>query len=219
MDEKRFKKDAQNGMIKVMNNAPQPTLPTPENPYGFILNPNKDEKRSSKPLNKGINKKLLAVGSGVILILLISILWSAFSGSSKSQEQRLLDLLSKQQEVVRISELVKKDDTLTQETKNWVSTISLTTSSEQEQLKAYLSSKSITIDKAVYDKSKNTKTDKSLTDAKQNNSFELTAKELLAGQLKSYRSDVQNAYNNASNEKSKTMLKGFFDSLTILIGD
>lgn len=202
-----------------MNNAPQSTLPTPENPYGFILNPNKDEKRTSKQLYKGMNKKLLSVALAVIFVLILGIVWSAISGSGKSQEQRLLDLLSKQQEVIRISELIKKDDTLTQETRNWVSTISLTTSSEQEQLKSYLASKSITIDKTVYDKAKNTKSDKSLTDAKQNNAFESTAKELLIGQITSYRSDIQDAYKNASNEKSKVMLKSFFDSVSIILGD
>lgn len=206
-------------MIKVMNNSPQPSLPTPENPYGFILNPNKDEKRTSKPLYKGMNKKLLMVASGVILLLLLGIVWSAVSGGGKSQEQRLLNLLAKQQEIIRVSELIKKDDSLTQETRNWIGTTTLTTSSEQEQLKAYLASKNITIDKTIYDKAKDTKSDKSLADAKQNNAFETTAKELLTNQLKSYRGDVQDAYKNASNEKSKTMLKGFFDSLSILLGD
>lgn len=198
------------------SNAPQPTLPTPDNPYGFILDPNKNEARKLLPSDSKRTRILIIVLASIILLLLVSMVFSMISKSSNAQVTRLKDLLAEQQEIIRVS-AIGLENISTVETRNYLTTINYTAASQQQQLSKYLSGKKVTIEKTLYDSKLDTTTDKQLAAAVQNNKYEQIYDSILLTLLTEYQKDLKEAYKKATTNESKAILTSSFNSVSLLL--
>jgi hypothetical protein len=197
-------------------NAPQPTLPTPDNPYGFILNPNKNETRKFLPSNSRKTRILIILLASIIVLLLVSMLFSMISRNSSAQVTRLKDLLAEQQEIIRVS-AIGLENISTAETRNYLTTINYSAASQQQQLSKYLSGKKVTIEKTLYDSKLDTTTDKQLAAAVQNNKYEQIYDSILLTLLTEYQKDLKEAYKKATTNESKAILTSSFNSVSLLL--
>lgn len=209
-------------------NNPSPA-PPPINPqnmsggnsqYDFITNPGSPKPSKFNFKIPGGSKKTQRIIfiSGVIVFLIIGfMIFSTIAGSgNKAQKEQLKQVVYKQKELIRISEIGFKK-ARTNEAKNLAITTQLSLTSEQSELQGALKILGVKSDaKSVGGADK--KKDEKLTAAEQSNSFDEVFLEMLKADLIDYAKATQEAYKNNTSKKTKAALESQFNNAATLAG-
>lgn len=209
-------------MVMQPNNpipAPPPinpqNMPTGNNPYDFITNPN-EQKPSKFKLPSGNSKtqRIIIVIGFLVLVIIVFALVSSFLGrGDKAQKEQLTVVVTKQKELIRISEIgVKK--ARSNEAKNLAITTQLSLTSEQPELKEAL--KGLGVKERANSQSKIN--DDELTKAEQSNNFDAVFLEMLKADLTDYAKTLQTAYQGTESKNTKTALESQFNNAATLAG-
>lgn len=192
-----------------------PIAPISPNPsYDFIYkDPPKPTKGGLLRLPNLPRPILLLVGAGVVLILAIIIALIASRGNSNSQGY--IELMSRAQEIVRVSEVVKPL-TKNTDTLSLISTAEITLSSEQSSLSSYLATNGTKVSAknlALYlDKNSDTE----IQTATQNNNLDSTYATYLKAQLNVYLGQLQSTH-KITGKKGKVILDNAISSTQALL--
>lgn len=187
-------------------------LMNPNSDYDFILNPEKPKKQ---PVDLMKNPKMLFAFLGftvLIVIILAIVLNMLLSGSSNSQKENLTEIAKTQTEIIRVAELVEKNDSATEPTKYRALNAKLTTISAEKSVESMLQQRGAKkINTKILASGKDPSTDEELDKATKNNKFNETYNKVLDQQLETLSSQVQKAYDNANKSEKITLKKIYSD--------
>jgi len=157
---------------------------------------------------------LIFAGLIIFIIILFSVGMSFLNRSSNAQAEKLKDIVSTQNEIVRISEAAEEkitDKDLLYRTLN----TKISVGSSQQELTAALSKRKVKIDEKSLGKTQNSENDAILVKGEQSGKFNETYKELLDKQLSDYQTLLQSAY-EGSNKTEKEVIQKAFNQLRLL---
>lgn len=201
-----------------------PTTPPPapqQNPYDFIMNdaPQQPKKPFTLPTGTSKTKKLLILGGGGIvgLILIFMVISLLFGGSGKNQE--LLTIAQEQVEILRVTELAKNERAVRDSTTQaLIANTSLSVQSSHQQVLALLKKSKVKTNDKILALKKNSKTDAALVAAARNNNYDEVFVAELQKLLTQYRNDLKKLYPTAS-KTQKPVLEAAFKGTVILLGE
>ncbi len=187
----------------------------PDNQYEFITSPQLPQKPSGLAALGAVNKKMLALVGGSVLILLIVIISVVVSmlNSGPTNKDHLLAAASLQAELIRVSDVAVKE-AHGPDARNLAITTQLSLRSDQTELTAALKAQKVKAPGA----GKNAKTDALLTEATQNNRFDQTYMEFIQEQLVDYQKKLYTAHQTSESNKLKETLKNQYLNASILVG-
>jgi len=160
---------------------------------------------------------VLAVGGGLGLLVVISIVMSLVLGGGGAKKDQLVALAQQQNELIRVAEIgVEKGRNA--QARQLAVTAQLSLTSEQAALQSALKTQGVKVGNKELIAGKNTKTDTKLTQAEQTNRFDEVFLEHLKGELVSYQKNLKTAYDEASSKKFKDALAAQYEKAAILAG-
>ena len=194
-----------------------PTVTPNNNPYGFIMDAPHKPKKSLLPSGNSAKSRLLVVLGGLfVLFVVFSILMPLIFGSKDNSTTQLKSLAAEQQEIVRVATLGVQgafDPALT----SYAQTTKLTVQSQQNEVLGYLASHKIKIAPKLLTAVLNSKTDTALIEAKASNRYDEIFSTTIKSELATYAGNLQTAYKNAGNPKSKAMLARDYNNVQLLL--
>jgi hypothetical protein len=191
----------------------QPQEPGTGKPsYDFIFN--EGTKQTGRKLPK-LSGPLLWIAIAVVLIVVI-IIFGTLLGGKKAKTTGLTDVLGKAQEITRVNALEQA------QLNDAVAVGLMTTSqsvltSDQVQLKKYMTDHKIKVDPKKLATYQNKDTDTQLTAAAQNNNLPVAYISYLRRALTDYANTLSTAYSGTSDQGTKTILKAAYDSSQTLL--
>ena len=193
----------------------QPQSP-PEDPYGFILNPEKPNKQfpfSSSSM--GIKIVFVAVFA-LLAVVIIIVAGSMTSTSKNAQKDRLIELVQTQAEIVRVSTLANSKVS-SPSAQALAVTTKITVQSAQNQTTARVSKYGLKkIDNKLISQGKNIENDKLLAEAEANNRYEETYRKILIEELKNYQTKLKSTFNSSS-KSEKVLINSLANSNTLVM--
>lgn len=192
----------------------EPIAPISPNPsYDFIYKDPPKPKRGPFKLPNMPKPILLLAGAVIALLLVIIIATVATRGNGNTQAYT--QLMSRSQEIIRVSDLVKAQ-TKNTDTLSLISTAEAALSSEQSSLSSYLATHGTKVnpkDLTLYlDKT----SDDKVQTATQNNNLDSTYAKYLKDQLNSYLSQLQSAHKIAGKNAKIILDNAISSTQTIL---
>lgn len=192
----------------------EPIAPiTPSPNYDFIYKEPPKPKRKILKLPSMSGPVRLLVGAGVVLIVVI--IFGIIASRGGSDGQKYIELMSRSQEIVRVSNAVKPL-TKNTDTLSLIATAEAALSSEQSSLSNYLSSAGEEVDEKKLTLYLDKTSDDKIETAGQNNNLESTYAQYLKGQLNSYLGQLQSAFKTADQE-AKPILESAINSTKALL--
>ncbi|MDB5161129.1 MAG: hypothetical protein JWO96_509 [Candidatus Saccharibacteria bacterium] len=180
--------------------------------YDFIL---KDQQKSaSRPLSN-LPMPVLVVAAVVILMILL-IIFGSLLGSKKAKTTGLTDVLGRAQEITRVNTLQQgalKDPT----NLGLEATSQSGLTSDQTQLKKYMSSHKIKVDAKKLASYQNKNTDTQLAGAAQNNNLDTAYLTYLRQALADYAGALKTAYAGTNDSGAKVILQDSYNSTQTLL--
>lgn len=170
----------------------------PQSDYQFIFN--------EPPKTVKMPSKMILIAGGLGLLMLIVLLASLLFGGSDKHKTELLDLMARQQEILRVTDLATNKD-LTSNTKALLVTLSATVSSDRIQFKSYYASTvSKKIDAKLLTTYRSSQTDAKLASAAQNGHYEDTLIAAIVSELKNYQAALKIDYTKITGKNGRTIL-------------
>lgn len=216
---------ATNG-FSAAHTPPAPPAPPPmppglagRNPYDFITNPNRPNKKRLLP---GTNSKkgqiIIAVGGATILLMIILIFVGLISGGSSDLKKDYLSLAQQQAELIRVTEIgVSKSRQA--EAKNLAITTQYTLVSQQPEVLALAKKAGVVTNTKLLALNKNSETDALLANADQTNQFDEVFLKTLRAELQKYQQTLKKIYDDSSLTSTKTTLSKDYDAIDVLLGN
>lgn len=192
----------------------QPQSPKPD--FDFMLKDNQPVKRGlSLP---GIPKPIKIVLAAIVFITILIVALSWFSGRNSSITQPVVNVIARGSETLRVTTLVQSQLQLRDpQTRALAATVSSSLSSDQVQLKTYLTKNLKTkVSAAILSGLTDKSTDAGLKSASQNNRLDSAYVTYLKTALEKYKQNLQLAYDSAG-PNGKKILKEAFDSTQTLL--
>ncbi|PJE65724.1 hypothetical protein COU91_00180 [Candidatus Saccharibacteria bacterium CG10_big_fil_rev_8_21_14_0_10_47_8] len=191
-----------------------PIAPISPNPsYDFIYKDPPKPKRGPFKLPNMPKPMLLLVGGVIVLVLVIII--AVIVGRGSNDSQKYIELMSRSQEIVRVSDIVKPL-TKNTDTLSLIATTEAALSSEQSSLSNYLATNGTKVgvkDLTLYlDKT----SDDKIQAATQNNNLDSTYAKYLKDQLNSYLSQLQSTHKVAG-KNAKVILDNAISSTETIL--
>ncbi len=198
--------------------AMDPMQQTPQqNPYDFITNPSQPNKTSGMGGGSFKKRIIIVAGGALILIIIASVVGTILANAGKGDIQGLKDLALQQQELIRVADLgkTKANDP---EIRALAYNASLSTTTQQQKLIAYLETRGAKLEKEELALSKKASVDAELEAAATNNRFDEVFNRILNESLVAYNRDLSTAYKSAVSDESKKILENSFKSSVIILG-
>jgi hypothetical protein len=208
----------QYGVVLPLYPAAATTPNNGHNPYEFIVSPGVKPKklRIGGTQNRATRLLLIMAGFGVIVIILGIIITSLLPNNGSVQS--LTTIAQEQQEIMRVA--AQGEQQASSETaKGLAFTIDLSIGTSQNKLLAYLESRDATPKAKELALKADTATDATLTAALASSTYDTTFEKIMATQLQTYLSDVQQAYNNASKTDLKQILSDSYSAGKLLLDE
>ena len=142
-----------------------------ENPYEFILNPEKPKKVAGPQFQSNSKKMLVIVGFLVGITIAIIVGFTLFFNLTAPNNADLIELRAYQTELERVITLGQKNLTET-DTKNRIASLSAVLQSDSTELDGLIKKKKMKITKTELGSKKDAGIDKALEAAKQNNAYD-----------------------------------------------
>lgn len=191
----------------------QPQSPNPN--FDFMLKDNKAKGRGLPMPNLPKPAKIaLGVVGGLLLLIITS---SLLSSRNSGKFQPIVNVLARDQEILRVTTLVQQQLQLQDPTTQaMAATAGGALSSEKVQLLNYLSQNHVKVSNLQLNADADKSTDSNLQTAAQNNGLDAAYASYLKTALATYQSDLQTAYKSAG-PNGKNILSGAFDSATAML--
>jgi hypothetical protein len=189
-----------------------------QNPYEFILDPNRSQRSGPSFLQNPKQRNLIAVAFVAIVIILIIIVGSFLFGGGNEQAQGLQSIALQQNELIRLSNEGKaeaKDSSVRARS----ATLAAFMQTDYSDTTSYLTSNGAGITKEQVARNVDTDADEQLALAAQRNQYDDVYSELIAAKLATYKADVETAYQNAGGPNAKKLLEQVFDNVTVFSGE
>lgn len=182
----------------------------PNDPYGFIMNPEKPSRPPLVNLNSSsMLQRALVFGGLVIFIIILLIMGMNFlNRSSNAQSEKLLDVVMSQNEIVRISSSAQEKITDKDLLYRAINT-QISVDSSKQELIAVLSKRKVKVDDKKLAKGQNSENDSLLVQGEQSGKFNEAYEKLLDKQLSDYQTLLQNAYDGSSTAEKEIIQKAF----------
>ena len=199
----------------------QPEQPS-SNPYDFIVNPAKPQRRSS--LNLGVpggpmvKRVIFVVGGGILLIMLVVIASSLLSGGSNVADMTIV--AQDQNELERVATVATGDDEndiSQQTTLNFAENSSLAIASAQQALTSFLGSNGAKLSAKTLGLRHSAQADQTLNNAASNSTFDQAFLSVMQGDLNTYATDMKTAYANSKNTAEKQLIQKDYQDAQLLI--
>lgn len=217
------------GQLPPQNVEPQPPSPAPvppapgtpgHNPYDFILNPEKPQKKPTVPLagaGNSMMQRIAIAGGGLVILIIVAVVgMSLLTSGSKEKTASLLSIAQYQTELVRVA-----TDASTKATsisaQNLAQDIQASVLSDNNELLAYMKNNGQKVDPKQLTLKRSKSTDTTLTTAKENNTYDIAFKEIIQSDLGSYMTALKKAYDANPGPKGKTLLSEQYDSAELLL--
>lgn len=201
-------------MLMVMD--PMQQQPAPQNPYGFIVDPQQPQKRPFLSGNS-TQSRMLIVGGAVLLLIIIGVAVSTiFSSINNRGTNQLKTVYAEQQEVIRIAEMGARE-ARSSDTRNFAITTQFAVQTSQTEIDTLLKTRKAKLKPEEINIKKNDKLETLLTSAAANNRYDETIHELLQKQITSYSQALQAAYEGNKGQQTRSTLTEAFQSATLLI--
>lgn len=198
-------------------NGQEPGGSNPKNEYEFIMNPGTPPKKPLLNLGEAsMLKRGIFAGAGLlILIMVVSVIFSFLNGAGRAHQDRLLEIAQTQSEIIRVAESAQEKigerDLLF-----LANNVVLTFKSSQQDIASALTERGIKkVEKKLTD-AENPENDAVLIEGEQNGKFDETYRALLEQQLNNYGIQLQAAY-EGSNAKEKQILETAFSQIDLLV--
>lgn len=211
--------------LAATNTVPPPP-PRPETPYDFFMSSQSYQQKkglfSARPLpdpsqgRTASSNKLLLIAAGGILLVLVLAVASLFIPKGNPRLE-LVAAAQSQNETLRVCNIGAKEAKL-QSTRSFVTSCSLSLTSEQRQLLAQLSKAGVDVGGDQLDVGRNAKLDQQLKSASAASSFDEAFVIIAETQLNSYvRAMKRAATAPTTNDIEKTLLTKQFESSQLLL--
>ncbi len=187
----------------------------PSNPYDFITNPVNQPKKSLLPTGKV--GRLIIVGVGLVLLLMLFIIVVSLLGSSdKALKADYAELTQQQTEIIRVSTL-GSSSARESSTKNIAINSKLTVSSQQNEILPLAKKAGAPTDTKSLALGSNSKTDQTLESAEQSNQFDQAFSKVLLESLQVYQKQLKKLHDASENQSTKAILSKAFNSVNDLL--
>lgn len=196
--------------------TPAPYAPAGNTPYDFIFD--NQQQKVKKPLlggNKPIRLLVSIVAIGIVLAIIGVVAASIFSKDEPTLG--LTAIVQEQQEMIRIATQGEQRST-EETTRNLSYNIDLSVSTNQSQLIAYLAKHGTKLKPKELSLKQDASTDTLLANASATSTYDSALRKVLAEQLKTYLTDLQNAYKTTQSKTLKNILSTSFDAANTLYG-
>lgn len=191
-------------------------MDTQPNPYAFITDPKKVQKKSVLPTGGSPKSRLMLVLGGVFgLIVLGAVLFAVIGSIGSAEKQEWLKLAQKQQELIRLSD-IGMDKAQNRETKNLAVTTKLSLISSQTDINKLAKAKGADVTTKSLALGKDASVDKALTTATQTNQFDKVFSQVMKKELVEYQAMLKKLYDGTDSKKTKSGLSSAFTSAGIL---
>lgn len=183
--------------------------------YNFIMNP---APKAKKRLFSGGDKKqrlLMGIIAGGLAVLVLGILLSSLFGGGSNSNDRLVGLIQRQTELVRVAELGQKDASAT-DAKNLAVNVKLSMLSAKNATTAALTKNGGKLNSKEVGLLKNTKTDETLAAAKQANRYDETFVSTLQSELTTYQQELSDVFEVAASQAEKALLQDLYNQTKVL---
>jgi hypothetical protein len=192
--------------------------PPPPEAYDFIVNYHK----SSSPLrlfqfnNKPLKTRLaLALGGGLSLIIIISVLVALLSGNSTSGTSSLLSLIQQQSTIANLAASAAQNASL-QPTQNFAMTTNLSVLSQQQSFINFLHNIGISASNNTQ-AANNQQLMAKLQNAQSNGSYDQTYISLAQAELNNYKNSLAQTFTTTNNLAEKQLLQNTYDQVKLLL--
>lgn len=199
----------------------QPQQPD-SNPYDFIVNPGKPQKRSplnlSMPGGPMMQRIVLVAGGAILLIMLVIVASSLLSGGGNVADMTIV--AQDQTELERVATVATGDDEANisqQTTLNFAENSSLAIASAQQALLSFLSSNGAKLSTKTLGLKHSTQADQTLSNAAANSTFDQAFLTVMQGDLNSYAIDMKAAFAHSTNTTEKQLLEKDYQDAQLLI--
>lgn len=178
----------------------------------------KDNKAPKKRLSLPNIPKPIKIILGIFVgLFLIIVILSFFSGRKSGANQPIINVLSREQEIVRVSTYAQQQlHFQDQATQALAATVSSALSSEKSQLSAYLAKNGTKVNVKLLAGDLDKTSDTALQTAAQNNGLDAAYVAYLKDNLAKYESELQTAFKVAG-ANGKTLLSEAFNSTKTLL--
>jgi hypothetical protein len=202
----------------VQTTGPEPDQPDGHgsNPYDFIMNPQKPPRRPLFFTRGSMAQKIAFIlGGFILLIVLISIASSFLNSASNAQNDKLLNLVRTESEIVRVADTASSK--LTDKDLLFKSASTrLSVESTKQQIIAVLEARG----KKFKEKDiifENPENDAVLSEGEQNGRYDQTYKQLLETLLADYQKLLEDAYSSAG-AREKDIMVSANEQINLILG-
>lgn len=157
--------------------------------------------------------KIALATIGVLFLLVI--LYVVFLGGKTTNSDQLVGIMARAQEIARVSNLVNQQSKNT-DALGLATTASSALTSQEQQLKAYLTAQKIKVDPKLLLSKLDKTTDTQLATASQNNNYEQTYYDYLKNNLGTYQTALSSA-STAAGPNAKAILRAAVQSVQTLL--
>lgn len=198
------------------NPIPQTPDSDPNDPYGFIMNPQKPP-RTPFLTTGSLKKRILIIAAIFMILIIISLVISSLlSSSGNAQRDKLLALAQTQSEIVRLSDAAS--DRLTdRDLINKSANVRLSAESSKQQVVSALAKRGFKVKDKELASSQASANDAALTEGQQNSRFDQTYNQLLEKQLASYQAQLEDVYSSGSSSEKELTLSAN-EQINLLLG-
>jgi len=209
---------AANGQYQVVPPLPAAnnTGHSGHNPYEFIVNPHPQKHGVNLLGGSSLLARVAVIGGGLVVLMIIAaIVISAFGPKSNTAD--LIAVAQRQQEISRVA-TAANDQATQQDTKDFVMNVSVSLTSDQKQMLAYLAdhgAKKISPKELALDK--NPQTDTLLSNAAAAGNYDPTAIQSLTSQLQAYEQQLQTTFQKTKGPNARALLQRCFKNADLLL--
>jgi hypothetical protein len=197
---------------------PEQQNPAPgQNPYDFIMNPQKPQRDPISLFTGGnmIKRAIIAVVGLIVLIVLYSIVSGFLNGASSDQINRLISIARTESEITRVTGAVNMTKLNDRNVINYATTAKLSAQSSSHEILAVLAArgkKVKTTDISTVDLGN----DAALKQGEENGRYDQAMKQLLDKLLARYQQQLAAAYTPGT-LKEKQVIKSANDQVNLLL--
>lgn len=197
---------------------PTQTPPPTGDPYEFIMNPAKPPKKPAVNLGGQSTLQRVAIFGGglVILIILVVIVAGLISSSGKAGTEDLVAVAQEQTELARVATDGTQNAT-SQATQNLAGNVSLSMTSANAQLLAYLKTTGQKVGTKTLTIKHTATTDTTLANAKTDSTYDTAFTTIIQADLASYTAELQKAFKANPGPKGKALLSSQYDAAQLLM--
>lgn len=196
--------------------SPIPAAAPGGNPYEFIINPQKPQRKVAIAGNSTMQRVFIVVGGLAVLIILAVVISSVLSSGSKEKTQGLLTTAQDQAEIARIAGDASLHAT-TLPVQNLAQNVQASITSDNTALVQYMAKNGQKVSPQMLAAKRSKTVDASLASAQENNTYDSTFKDILQTELTQYLRALTTAYKTNPGVKGKALLNQQYDAAKLLL--